>query len=135
MQVGETVLIKNQAGVLNVHIVKELDLEDVTKGIGDDRVQTINRPRLEYHRGGYGEHLITLCGDLDSVPFNMYLLYVRDYDEKPTCYLGVCNDAEDSVFETVYSIADNANTVADLCAELKSTIKHSLLELLKECED
>ena len=67
------------------------------------QIPSLSRPRLEYHKGtGWGGHLVTLCGDLDSVPFNMYLLHINDYDDKPKCYLGVCDDTEEDVFETVY---------------------------------
>ena len=103
MKVGDIISIKNQAGVLRVRIEKELSLENVTKGIGDDKLPSLSRPRLEYHKGtGYKGHLVTLCGDLDSTPFNMYLLHISDYDDKPRCYLGVCDDTEEDIFETVY---------------------------------
>lgn len=102
MKPGDIVTIKNRAGMLKVRIEKELALEDVTRGIGDDKLPSFNRPRVEYHKGRYGEHLITLCGDLTTVPFNMYLMHIDGYDDKPSCYLGVCDDTEQDVFETVY---------------------------------
>ena len=103
MKIGDTVTIKNKAGMLSVHIEKELSLADVAKGLGDDKIPSLNRPRLEYHKGtGWGGHLVTLCGDLDSTPFKIYLLHINDYDDKPKCYLGVCDDTEQDIFETVY---------------------------------
>lgn len=103
MKVGDIVSIKNKAGILKIRIEKELSLEDVTKGIGDDKIPSLNRPRLEYHKGtNYGEHLVTLCGDLTTTPFNIYLMHIIDYMDKPMCYLGVCDDTEESIFETQY---------------------------------
>lgn len=103
MKVGDIVTIKNQAGMLRVRIEKELSLEEVTKGLGDDKIPDLVRPRLEYHKGSsYGGHLVTLCGNLSATPFNMYLMYINDYGDKPTCYLGVCDDTEDDIFETMY---------------------------------
>ena len=102
MRVGDTIDIKNAAGILTVHIVKELRLEDITKGIGDDKLPGYSRPRLEYHKGTYGEHLVTYCGDLDTTPFNMYIMHITDYADKPSCYLGRCDNQERHVFETKY---------------------------------
>lgn len=101
MRVGDIVSIKNPAGILKVRIEKELDLKDVTRGIGDDKLPSFDRPRLEYHKGPYGEHLVTLCGDLTTVPFNMYLLHIVEFEDRPTCYLGVCDDTEQGIFETI----------------------------------
>lgn len=102
MKIGDTVTIKNQAGMLTVRIIKELRLEDITKGIGDDKLPGFSKPRLEYHKGICGDHLITYCGDLNTVPFNMYLMHIVDYEDKPKCYLGVCDDTEQSVYVTKY---------------------------------
>lgn len=103
MKVGDIVTIKNKAGMLRVRIEKELSLEDVTKCVGDDKIPDLVRPRLEYHQSmGYSGALVTLCGNLDTAPFNMYLMYISSIYEKPTCYLGVCDDSEEDIFETVY---------------------------------
>lgn len=102
MQVGDIIHIKNAAGVLKVHIKKELRLEDITKGIGDDKLPGFRKPRLEYHKGEYGEHLVTYCGDLITVPFDMYIMHISDDEDKPMCYLGVCDDTEQYIFETKY---------------------------------
>lgn len=102
MQVGDIVTIKNLAGMLRVRIEKELCLEDISKGIGDDKLPGFSKPRLEYHRGKYGEHLITYCGDLNTTPFNMYMMHIDVCEDKPKCYLGVCDDTEQDIFETKY---------------------------------
>lgn len=103
MKTGDVITIKNKAGMLRVRIEKELSLEEVSKGIGDNKIPDLNRPRLEYHNGtGWNGHLVTLCGNLDVLPFNLYLLHIADYDDKPRCYLGVCDNSEEDLFETVY---------------------------------
>lgn len=103
MKPGDIVTIKNKAGMLRVRIEKELSLEDITKCTGDDKIPDLTRPRLEYHKGtNWGGHLITLCGNLETTPFNMYLLHITDYGDRPTCYLGVCDNIEEDIFETVY---------------------------------
>lgn len=103
MKVGDIVTIKNRAGMLRVCIEKELDFREVTMGIGDDKLRSFSRPRLEYHKGtGWGGQLITLCDANDELPFYMYMLHITDCDDKPKCYLGVCADTENDIFETVY---------------------------------
>jgi hypothetical protein len=102
MKIGDIVTIKNRAGMLRVRIEKELSLEEVTKGIGDDKIPDLCGPRLEYHKGtGWGGHLVTLCGNLETIPFNLYMLHLTDYYDKPKCYLGVCENSEEEFFETV----------------------------------
>lgn len=73
MKIGDIVTIKNNAGMLKARIEKELSLADITRGIGDDKLPGFSRPRLEYHKGPYGQQLITYCGDLDTTPFNIYI--------------------------------------------------------------
>lgn len=102
MKVGDIISIKNAAGILRVRIEKELLLKDVARCIGDDKIPNLMRPRLEYHKGtGWGGHLVTLCGNLDATPFSIYLMHITDYDDKPRCYLGVCDNTEEDIFETV----------------------------------
>lgn len=103
MKVGDIVIIKNKAGMLKVRIEKELSLEDVTKGVGDDKIPDLIRPRLEYHASSnYGGAVVTLCGNLNATPFAMYLMHIDGLYDKPKCYLGVCDDTEEAIFETVY---------------------------------
>lgn len=103
MKVGDIITIKNKAGMLQVRIEKELDFYDVTRGVGNDKLPSFVKPRLEYHEStGWGGQLITLCDGGEQLPFNMYLLNITDYDDKTKCYLGVCDTTEQDIFETVY---------------------------------
>ena len=57
MKTGEIVKIRNAAGILTVKLEKELSLQDVTRGIGDDKIPELKRPRFEFHRGKCGSHI------------------------------------------------------------------------------
>jgi hypothetical protein len=106
MKVGDIITIKNDAGMLRVHIEKELSMREVTMHVGDDKIPSLTNPRLEYHRGtGWGGHLITLCDEKhekQTFPFNIYLLHIDGCYDLPRCFLGVCHGSEEDVFETVY---------------------------------
>lgn len=101
MKPGDIVTIKNNCGLLNIRIEKALDFYDVMRGVGHDKLPAFNKPRLEYHEGGYPNSLVTICERTDELPFNIYLLLIYP-EEKPECYLGVCDRTEDDVYETKY---------------------------------
>lgn len=102
MNIGDIVTIKNPVGLLRVRIEKELSLRDVSRCIGDDKLPGFEYPRLEVHAAPYDVKLITLCNRELTVPFNMYLIYIDPCEDKPKCYLGICDASEDTVFETLY---------------------------------
>ena len=100
-KMGDTIKIRNKSGILTVHIIKELDIRDVARCLGDDRLPDLKKPRLEVHTCGEST-LVTLCQRSDEFPQNMYIVVVEPY-EKPTVYLGEFREAENDemVFETV----------------------------------
>lgn len=102
MEVGDKVYIRNKVGKLTVELVKQLDLRSVFTGVGDDKLQTIARPRLEFHNGKHGEQLITLCDRDDKLPGTMYVAFWESYCT-PEIWVGKYeNDEEDEdVYETV----------------------------------
>jgi hypothetical protein len=102
MNVGEVLLIKNKAGILKARVEKRLSLEEVSKSVGDDKLPAFSRPRLEYHAGPYGEHLVTLCDENDKLPFNLYVLSYDICVGVPQIYLAVVDKTEERAFETVY---------------------------------
>lgn len=103
MKKGDIVRIKNNAGILTVRIEKELSLSGVTRGIGNDKIPELKKPRLEYHQGKYGAHLVTLCDNPEKFPFNMWVMYCTGYCAPPRVFLGVCDNSEEdeNVFETI----------------------------------
>ena len=98
---GDTIKIRNKVGILTVHIIREMDMRDVTRCLGDDRLPDLTKPRLEVHTCGEST-LVTLCERSDEFPQNMYIVFVEPY-EKPAVYLGEFREAEseEMVFETV----------------------------------
>lgn len=98
---GDTIKIRNKVGILTVHIIKELNIQDVARCLGDDRLPDLVKPRLEVHTCSEST-LVTLCERSDEFPQNMYIVVVEPY-EKPTVYLGEFREAENDemVFETV----------------------------------
>ena len=102
MKSGDIVKIKNKAGLLTLKIERELSLWDVSRGIGEDKLPEMKRPRLEYHQGQYGEYLVTLCDEIRGLPNKMYVLHCTDY-APPLAFLGVFEktEEEENIFETI----------------------------------
>ena len=102
MKSGDIIKIRNKAGLLTLKIERELSLWDVSRGIGDDKLPEMKRPRLEYHQGRYGEHLVTLCDESEELPSKMYVLDCTDY-APPLIFLGVFEKSEEdeNIFETI----------------------------------
>jgi hypothetical protein len=98
---GDTIKIRNKVGILTVHIIREMDMRDVARCLGDDRLPDLAKPRLEIHTCGEST-LVTLCQRSDEFPQNMYIVVLEPY-EKPMVYLGEFREAEEeeSIFETV----------------------------------
>lgn len=102
MKSGDIVKIRNKAGLLTLKIERELSLWDVSRGIGEDKLPEMKRPRLEYHQGQYDEHLVTLCDESGGLPNKMYVLHCTDY-APPLAFLGVFEKSEEdkNIFETI----------------------------------
>lgn len=82
--------IRNSAGILAVTIDRVIPTKDVFFGTGDDKLPSMNRPRLEIHKGTYyGNFLITLMDrDVAAEGKNtIYLVEVNDADD-PIAYIG-----------------------------------------------
>ena len=98
---GDTIKIRNKVGILTVHIIKELNMQDVARCLGDDRLPDLVKPRLEVHTCGETT-LVTLCQRSDEFPQNMYIVVIDSWED-PKVYLGEFREAEEDemVFETV----------------------------------
>lgn len=101
MNKGDLVKIRNKSGILTVHIIREMDMRDVARCMGDDRLPDLEKPRLEVHTCGETT-LVTLCERKEGWPQNMYIVVVEPW-ENPKVYLGEFREAEsdEMVFETV----------------------------------
>ena len=81
--------IRNSAGILEVTIDREISTKDVFFGMGDDKLPSMNRPRLEIHKGTYyGDFLITLM-DRDVAAEGKNTIYLVEVtDAKAIAYIG-----------------------------------------------
>lgn len=103
---GDIVRVRNNAGILNVELVRRLKLTDVMTCRGGDALPSLCRPRLEFHTGNYGEFVVTLCdADESEFPMTMYLAF-WDADicaSAPEIWEGQINSSEtpDDFYRTV----------------------------------
>ena len=98
---GDTIKIRNNVGILTVHIIREMDMRDVARCLGDDRLPDLVKPRLEVHTCGETT-LVTLCQRSNEFPQNIYIVVIDSWED-PKVYLGEFKEAENDemVFETV----------------------------------
>ena len=97
---GSTLTIRNKAGVLSVNVCERISLQDVTRGIGSDKLPAIEKPRLEFHRRKDRATLVTLCNRQDEVPCTMFLFVLTEDDIE--AYRGeyIEDEREDKAFIT-----------------------------------
>lgn len=100
-KMGDTIKIRNKSGILTVHIIREMDMRDVARCLGDDRLPDLKKPRLEVHTCGEST-LVTLCERKDEKPQDMYIVDIEPWED-PKVYLGEFREAEsdEMVFSTV----------------------------------
>ena len=60
MKEQDIIKIRNKCGVLNVRLVKELNLRDVTRGYCEE-LEFNGRLRMEFHQKHNDDNIITLC--------------------------------------------------------------------------
>lgn len=60
MKEQDIIKIHNKAGILDVKLIKQLDLKDVTRGFCKE-LEFNGRCRLEFHRKNSDEMIVTLC--------------------------------------------------------------------------
>lgn len=103
MKIGDTIKIRNEAGILTVKIKKQLSLKDISRGFGNDKLPNMAIPRLEYHKGKYDQHIITLYDESTGLPGTMYILNCIDYDDPPKAFLGIfeTDEEDENLFETI----------------------------------
>jgi hypothetical protein len=108
MNVNDEILIRNCAGKLKVRLDKQLNINDVQRGLGHDRLSKIEEPRLEFHKGKRG-WLITLYDSVQDEkklstedPAKMTLVFVEDYCDEPEIWSASFSEAEQDeyIYET-----------------------------------
>jgi hypothetical protein len=104
MNVNDEILIRNCVGKLKVKLDKQLDINDVQRGIGDDKLLGIEKPRLEFHKGRNG-WLITLYDksqDDKEFPVNIIMAFLNDYSDEPEVWSASFPESEQDeyIYET-----------------------------------
>lgn len=98
---SDKIYIRNKAGKLTVELIRKLDLRDVTRGIGDDKLPPMPRPRLEFHKRRNGDKIVTLCNRDDELPGTMYVAFLSEWDTPEIWEGRYKEDEEDElIFET-----------------------------------
>ena len=99
MKEQDIIKIRNSAGILDVKLIKQLDLRDVTRGFCED-MDFHGRCRLEFHKKSGDEMVVTLC-ERNSDATKMIVAHI-DYGEV-TVFLGemIGTEQDEMIFETI----------------------------------
>ena len=99
MKEQDIIKIRNSAGILDVKLIKQLDLKDVARGFSED-MDFQGRCRLEFHKKSSDEMIVTLC-ERNSDATKMIVAHI-DYGEV-TVFLGetIGSEKDEMIFETV----------------------------------
>lgn len=99
MKEQDIIKIRNAAGVLDVKIVKQLNLRDVMRGYCED-MDFNGRLRLEFHQNHANETIVTLC-ERHPDATKMIVAHI-DFDEI-TVFLGemIGSEKDELLFETI----------------------------------
>jgi hypothetical protein len=99
MKEQDIIKIRNSAGILDVKLVKQLDLKDVTRGFCED-MDFYGRCRFEFHKKNSDEMIVTLC-ERDSNATKMIVAHI-EYGEV-TIFLGemIGTEQDEMIFETI----------------------------------
>ena len=99
MKEQDIIKIRNSAGILDVKLIKQLDLKDVARGFSED-MDFQGRCRLEFHKKSSDEMIVTLC-ERNSAATKMIVAHI-DYGEVAV-FLGemIGSEKDEMIFETV----------------------------------
>ena len=102
MEPGHKIYIRNRAGKLTVHLVRQLDLYNVMTGIGEEKLPAMENPRLEFHEDRHGGRIVTLCDGAAKLPCAMYVAFWDSF-EKPEIWECRLDETEEdeAIYETV----------------------------------
>lgn len=99
MKEQDIIKIRNSAGILDVRLIKQLDLKDVTRGFCED-LDFNGRLRLEFHQKYSDDTVVTLC-DRNSDSTKMIVAHI-DYGDI-TVFLAemIGTEQDEMIYETV----------------------------------
>ena len=99
--IGDIIKLRNDAGVFQVKIQSKIPTTDAIRGFSDDMVFE-GRMRLEVHRGGFSEYIITMTSREEFKSSGKIIVCFLDtYHDKVEYYSGkiVQYEEEDDEFE------------------------------------
>ena len=99
MKEQDIIKIRNSAGILDVKLVKQLDLNDVTRGFCED-LDFNGRLRLEFHQKHSDDTVVTIC-DRNLGSTKMIVAHI-DYGNI-TVFLAemIGTEQDEMIYETV----------------------------------
>lgn len=99
MKEQDIIKIRNKAGILNVRLIKQLDLKDVTRGFCEE-LEFNGRCRLEFHQKHSDAMIVTLCERKPNAT-KMIVAHI-DFGDV-TVFLGemIGSEQEEMLFETI----------------------------------
>jgi hypothetical protein len=99
MKEQDIIKIRNAAGILNVKLVKQLNLKDVTRGHCED-MDFNGRLRLEFHQKHGDSTVVTLC-ERNPNATKMIVAHIEYGDV--TVFLGemIGSEQDELLFETI----------------------------------
>lgn len=80
--IGDIIKFKNDAGVFKAELKRKMETIDVIRGTNDKDLFFEGFMRLEVHRGGFSEYIITMTSREES----------NDTGKIIVCWLDTCND-------------------------------------------
>jgi hypothetical protein len=103
MEIGDTVKIRNTAGILTITLDKKLDNVDVFRGLGDDKLGSFVSCRWEFHKGKYGSIISTLYDSNGKDNKKIFVAFLEAYDTDVEIWESHFDEAEkdETIFETL----------------------------------
>ena len=99
--IGNIIKLKNDAGIFQVEIKSKIPAADAIRGFADDMVFE-GKMRLEVHRRGYGEYIITMTSrEASKDTGKIIVCWLDTYNDEIAYYLGqiIQYENEETVFE------------------------------------
>ena len=100
-KIGDVINLRNDAGVFKVEIKSKILAADAIRGSADDMVFE-GKMRLEVHRRGYGEYIITMTSrEASKDTGKIIVCWLDTYNDEIAYYLGqiVQYEEKEDVFE------------------------------------
>jgi len=104
MEVGDTIKIRNNAGLLTVTLDEKLDNTNVFRGLGNNRLGSFVSCRWEFHKQKYGDIISTLYDSTGDNNKEIFVAFIDQYGyEDVEIWKSHFDEAEvdEEIFETL----------------------------------